>query len=424
VKHEDFSQAEKIIRELFVQAGIAIGGTAPTDIRVKDRRFYPRVLADGSLGLGEAYIDDWWECDAIGEMIVKLIRAELHHKIRLSPRVVVESVKARVLNMQRPGNAYHNIAHYDLGNELFELFLDERMVYSSAIFPTPAATLDEASAHKLAVVCRKLDLRPTDHLLEIGGGWGALAVYAARHHGCRVTTTTISREQYARALASVRAAGLEDRVTVLLRDYRELEGRYDKLASVEMVEAVGWRDFGTFFARCSDLLTPDGLMLLQAITIDDRAYRVERGNRGFVGTYVFPGGCLPSRAVIARCVDDYTDLRALGHQDITDHYVRTLAHWRRRFLDRQDAVAALGYDERFRRMWTLYLAYCQAGFRERRIRCGQLVLAKPGWRGPAARARAVMATPVRAIAPPTAVSAEGTSPSVTQPTIAATGGTA
>jgi cyclopropane-fatty-acyl-phospholipid synthase len=236
-------------------------------------------------------------------------------------------------------------------------------------------------------VCRKLDLRPSDHLVEIGGGWGALAAYAARHHGCRVTTTTISRQQYAGALARVRAAGLEDRVTVLLRDYRELEGRYDKLASVEMIEAVGWRDFGTFFARCSDLLKADGLMLLQAITINDRAYRVERGNRSFVGTHIFPGGCLPSRTVIDRCVADNTDLRAIGHEDISNHYVRTLAHWRRRFVEREDAVAALGYGERFRRMWTLYLAYCQAGFRERRIRCGQLVLAKPAWRAVAATGR-------------------------------------
>jgi cyclopropane-fatty-acyl-phospholipid synthase len=273
-------------------------------------------------------------------------------------------------------------------------------------------------------VCRKLDLRPGEHLLEIGSGWGALAVHAARCHGCRVTTTTISREQHAAALARVREAGLEDRVTVLLRDYRELDGRYDKLASVEMIEAVGWRDFGTFFARCSNLLSPDGLMLLQAITIDDRAYRVERGNRSFVGTYVFPGGCLPSRAVIDRCVAGHTDLRAVGHEDISEHYVRTLGHWRRRFAERADTIAALGYDERFRRMWTLYLAYCQAGFRERRIRCGQLVLAKPDWRGVAVRERAVIATPVSAIAPPTAVSAEGTSPSATQPTIAATGGTA
>ena len=183
-------------------------------------------------------------------------------------------------------------------------------------------------------MCRKLDLGPGDHLLEIGTGWGGLAVHAAAHYGCRVTTTTISREQHDHAVAAVRAAGLEDRVTVLLRDYRELEGSYDKLVSIEMIEAVGWKDFGTFFARCSDLLAPNGLMLLQAITIDDRAYHVEKGNRSFIATYIFPGGCLPSSEIIARCVARRTDLHAVGLQDITADYAETLRHWRRRFLAR------------------------------------------------------------------------------------------
>ena len=272
-------------------------------------------------------------------------------------------------------------AHYDLGNDLFALFLDERMMYSSAIFPTAGATLEDAALHKLELVCRKLDLGPGDHLLEIGTGWGGLAVHAATHYGCRVTTTTISREQHDHAVALVRAAGLEDRVTVLLRDYRELEGSYDKLVSIEMIEAVGWKDFGTFFARCSDLLASHGLMLLQAITIDDRAYHVEKGNRSFIATYIFPGGCLPSSEIIARCVARRTDLHAVGLQDITADYAETLRHWRRRFLARLDEVAALGYDERFRRLWNLYLAYCEAGFRERRIRDVQLLLAKPRWRG-------------------------------------------
>jgi cyclopropane-fatty-acyl-phospholipid synthase len=253
-------------------------------------------------------------------------------------------------------------------------------MYSSAIFPTPQATLDEAALHKLDVVCDKLELRPSDHLVEIGTGWGALAVHAASRYGCRVTTTTISREQHAHATERVRAAGLQQRVTVLLRDYRELRGRYDKLVSIEMIEAVGWKDFGTFFERCSDLLTPDGLMLLQAITIDDRAYHVERGNPSFISTYIFPGGCLPSNEIMARCVARRTDLRAVGLEDITAHYAETLRHWRARFQSRAGAAARLGYDERFRRLWTLYLAYCEAGFRERRIRDVQLVLAKPRWR--------------------------------------------
>jgi cyclopropane-fatty-acyl-phospholipid synthase len=281
-------------------------------------------------------------------------------------------------------------AHYDLGNDLFALFLDERMMYSSAVFPSARATLEDAALHKLELVCRKLDLGPRDHLLEIG-----LAVHAAREYGCRVTTTTISREQHDHAVAAVRAAGLEDRVTVLLRDYRELKGSYDKLVSIEMIEAVGWKDFGTFFACCSDLLAPHGLMLLQAITIDDRAYHVEKGNRSFISTYIFPGGCLPSAEIIARCIARRTDLHAVGLQDITADYAETLRHWRRRFLARLEDVAALGYDERFQRLWNLYLAYCEAGFRERRIRDVQLLLAKPRWGGdrpaPAVAAAAAVA---------------------------------
>jgi cyclopropane-fatty-acyl-phospholipid synthase len=340
-----------------------------------------RSLLRGSLGLAESYMDGQWDSPDL----VTLIRLAARNGAKLDrPRRWLLPIIAPARALARARNTIarsrHQIAaHYDLGNDLFELFLDEGMMYSSAIFPSEGATLDEAARHKLEVVCRKLELEPSDHLLEIGTGWGGLAVHAAQHHGCRVTTTTISREQHAHAVARVRAAGLEDRVTVLLRDYRELEGSYDKLVSIEMIEAVGWRDFGTFFARCSDLLTHQGLMLLQAITIDDRAYRVERGNRSFVGTFIFPGGCLPSEAVIDRCVARRTDLHAVSRHDITDHYVRTLAHWRERFLARRDEVAALGYDERFQRMWELYLAYCEAGFSERRIRDVQLLLAKPAW---------------------------------------------
>jgi cyclopropane-fatty-acyl-phospholipid synthase len=282
-----------------------------------------------------------------------------------------------------PRSRHQISSHYDLGNDLFALFLDERMMYSSAIFPRPDATLEEASLHKIETICRKLELQPWDHLLEIGTGWGAFAVHAASSYGCRVTTTTISREQRDRAIARVRAAGLEDRVDVVLRDYRELRGTYDKLASIEMIEAVGWKDFGTFFARCSDLLAPDGLMLLQAITTSDGAYDVEKGNRSFIATHVFPGGCLPSSKVIARCVDRHTDMRTIAAHDITAHYAQTLRHWRARFAARRGELAALGCDERFERLWELYLAYCEAGFRERRIRDVQVLLAKPQWRAQA-----------------------------------------
>jgi cyclopropane-fatty-acyl-phospholipid synthase len=268
-------------------------------------------------------------------------------------------------------------AHYDLGNALFELMLDPTMMYSCAVFERPGMTLEEASLAKLERVCERLRLGPDDHVVEIGTGWGGFAVHAAATHGCRVTTTTISREQYEWARASVRRAGLDDRVTVLLEDYRDLEGSYDKLVSLEMIEAVGWRGFGTFFEKCSSLLAPDGLMLLQAITIDDRAYEVEKAGASFIKTYVFPDGCLPSLEVIGRCVARRTDMQAVGLEDLTPHYAETLRRWRANFLANARRLEDLGYDERFRRLWTLYLSYCEAGFAERRIGDVLMLLAKP-----------------------------------------------
>jgi cyclopropane-fatty-acyl-phospholipid synthase len=360
-------------------------------LEVRSPGFY-RQLLRGSSGLAESYLDGLWTSPDL----VALVRLGARNGDALDrPR---RWLRPLVTPARAIGRARNTIArsreqiraHYDLGNDLFALFLDERMMYSSAIFPTADATLEEAALHKIDVVCRKLALGPSDHLLEIGTGWGAVAVHAAERYGCRVTTATISREQRDLAVERVRAAGVQDRVEVVLRDYRELTGRYDKLVSIEMIEAVGWKDFGTFFARCSDLLAPDGLMLLQAITTSDRSYDVEKGNRSFMATHIFPGGCLPSSKVIARCLRRRTDMRAVAAEDISAHYALTLRHWRERFAARRGELSALGYDERFARLWELYLAYCEAGFRERRIRDVQLLLAKPLWRGeaPAIAARA------------------------------------
>jgi len=272
-------------------------------------------------------------------------------------------------------------AHYDLGDDLFERMLDPSMMYSCALFERPGMTLEQASMAKLELIYDKLDLQPTDHLLEIGTGWGSLALHAARSRGCRVTTTTISKDQHATAVRRVREAGLEDRVTVLLEDYRDLTGTYDKLVSVEMIEAVGWKDFDTFFARCSELLEPDGAMLLQAITMDDRAYRIERVSRSFIRTMIFPNGCLPSQEVIARCIAHDTDMRTVHMEDLTQHYAETLHRWRENLDAHADELSAHGYDERFRRLWRMYLAYCEAGFAEHRIGLAQAFYAKPRWRG-------------------------------------------
>jgi cyclopropane-fatty-acyl-phospholipid synthase len=298
---------------------------------------------------------------------------------RLAPlRAPFQRVAGLLVRTQTRRRAKRSIAaHYDLGNELFELMLDPTMMYSCALFERPGMTLEEASLAKLERVCERLRLGPDDHLVEIGTGWGGLAVHAAATRGCRVTTTTISREQHDWAVESVRRAGLEDRVTVLLEDYRDLTGSYDKLVSLEMIEAVGWRHFGTFFEKCSSLLAPDGLMLLQAITIDDRAYEVEKAGASFINTYVFPDGCLPSLEVISRCVSRRTDMQAVGLEDLTPHYAETLRRWRDNFLSNVDRLRELGYDSRFQRLWTLYLSYCEAGFAERRIGDVMLLLAKP-----------------------------------------------
>jgi cyclopropane-fatty-acyl-phospholipid synthase len=350
-------------------------------LEVRSTELYRRLLR-GSSGLAEAYIDGLWTSpDLLALVRLGARNGEAMDRPRRMLRPLVGPARAIGRARNTISRSRKQIsAHYDLGNDLFALFLDERMMYSSAIFPRPDATLEQAALHKIDVVCRKLDLRPSDHLLEIGTGWGALAVHAAGEYGCRVTTATISREQHDLAMQRVRAVRLEDRVEVVLRDYRQLRGSYDKLVSIEMIEAVGWKDFATFFARCSDLLAPDGLMLLQAITTSDRAYDVEKGNRSFMATYIFPGGCLPSSKVIARCVARHTDLRTIAAHDISGHYAETLRHWRERFDARRDELPALGYDERFARLWELYLAYCEAGFRERRIRDVQVLLAKPTWR--------------------------------------------
>ncbi|HEY3866550.1 MAG TPA: cyclopropane-fatty-acyl-phospholipid synthase family protein [Solirubrobacteraceae bacterium] len=353
-------------------------------VRVRSPRFY-RALLHGSVGLCESYMDGLWECPdlvSLTRLAALNVRALDNLRRVLAPVLIPLQRWMRWTARNTIGRSRRQIAaHYDLGNELFGLFLDPTMMYSCAIFPSPRATLEEASLAKLERVCAKLDLGPADHVLEIGTGWGGFAVYAAEHHGCRVTTTTISREQHAFATARVRAAGLEDRVTVLLEDYRDLRGSYDKLVSIEMIEAVGWQNFPTYFRRCSELLTDEGAMLLQAIVIDDRAYQVEKAGKSFINTYIFPGGCLPSLELISRQLPRVTDLRQIHLEDITAHYATTLALWRKRFLDASGRLAELGYDERFRRLWELYLSYCEGGFRERRIQDVQLLLAKPGYRG-------------------------------------------
>ncbi len=338
----------------------------------------------GSLGLGETYVDGLWETDDLVSLIRigarELGDGEGLRGTVLRARGLLHRARRLVPENTRSGARANISAHYDLGNELFAAFLDERMMYSCAYFPRPDASLEEAQAAKLERICEQLRLGPENHLLEIGTGWGGLAVHAAREHGCRVTTTTISKEQHALATGRVAEAGLEGRVTVLLRDYRDLEGEYDRLVSVEMIEAVGWQYFDDFFRRCDELLTSDGLMLLQAITIEDDLYELEKASRSFANTHVFPGGCLPSKAKIADCLARVTSMRQVWIDDITAHYPPTLAAWRERFFTAWDRLRPGGYDERFRRLWDFYLSSSEAGFLERRIGDVQALFAKQGWR--------------------------------------------
>jgi cyclopropane-fatty-acyl-phospholipid synthase len=342
-----------------------------------------RGALHGSVGLGETYVDGLWETDDLVALI-RIAARELNETggVRgavARPRGWAHRVRGLVPDNTRSRARRHIAAHYDLGNELFASFLDERMLYSCAYFPHEEASLEEALLAKLERICDELRLGPENHLLEIGSGWGGLAIHAARERGCRVTTTTISPAQHELASRRVREAGLGDQVEVLMKDYRDLRGRYDRLVSVEMIEAVGWRHFDEYFRRCSELLSRDGLMLLQAITIDDRLYEAEKAARSFANTHVFPGGCLPSNKLIADCLARVTDLREVWMADITEHYPPTLASWRQRFLDTWERLRARGYDERFRRLWEFYLCSSEAGFRERRIADVQLLLAKPGW---------------------------------------------
>jgi cyclopropane-fatty-acyl-phospholipid synthase len=278
----------------------------------------------------------------------------------------------------RAGSRRNIAAHYDLGNDFFALFLDASMMYSCALFEDPAATLAEAQRAKLDAVCRKLALGPGDHVLEIGTGWGGFALHAASRYGCRVTTTTISRNQHELARERVRAAGLEARVTLLLEDYRDLRGRYDKLVSIEMIEAIGHQYFGEFFRRCDALLAPGGRMLLQAITIADQRYEAARDEVDFIKRYIFPGCCIPSVTALARAMTASSTLRIEHLEDIGPHYATTLARWRDNLLGNAARVRALGLPESFLRMWVFYLCYCEAGFAERALGDVQAVLRKGG----------------------------------------------
>ena len=354
-------------------------GSVCVRVSVADPRTYRTTLMGGAIGLAESYIDGWWDCDDL-TMLLRLLNRDLEGPLGVLDRVATSVDRPlTALARHRAPKAHHdrvNVrAHYDLPGALFEAMLDESMVYSCAIFDDATTSLHDAQMAKLEALCERLELGERDHLLEIGTGWGALAIYAARTRGCRVTTTTISLEQRKVALRRVHEAGLDHLIDVLDLDYRDLTGTYDKIVSVEMIEAVDWRLHGTFFRTCERLLKPDGLMVLQAITIDDASFARAKFSRDFIKEFIFPGGCLPSVASMSSVISSSTSLRLVRLDDIGEHYATTLAAWRDNFDAHWPDVAPDGYGESFTRLWHLYLAYCEAGFLEHHVSDVQIVLA-------------------------------------------------
>ena len=350
-------------------------------VRVAHPRFYSDVAFGGEIGAGEAFIHGYWACDELTDLLC----------ILLKNRDVINAMDSGLARLGRPlqklfhflnrntrsGSRSNIAAHYDLGNDFYALWLDPKMMYSAAYFETPETSLEDASIAKLDRICRKLDLSPGDSLIEIGTGWGGLAIYAATHYGCHVTTTTISRQQHDYARAAIQRAGLEDRITLLFKDYRDLDGQYDKLVSVEMIEAVGHEYHETFFRKCAELLKPGGQMLLQAITIEDQRYEAYKKDVDFIKRYIFPGGCLTSVTDMTRVMTEHTDLRAIHLEDIGPHYATTLKHWHDRFFANVDDVRALGYSDEFVRLWQFYLCYCEAAFIERATGDVQMLMMRP-----------------------------------------------
>lgn len=350
-------------------------------IQVNQPQFYSELALGGSIAAAESYMLGHWRTDSLTDVVRIMSR-------NMDVLDAVESGLARLgtpmrkvlhwLNRNTKQGSRKNIAaHYDIGNDLFELMLDNTMMYSSGIFTAPTDSLEQASLNKLQRICEKLQLSERDHVVEIGTGWGGFAIYAAQHYGCKVTTTTISRQQYDFALQRIHKLGLQDKITVLLQDYRDLQGQFDKLVSIEMIEAVGHAYYDTFFRKCSELLKPDGMMLLQAITITDQRFEQAKRSVDFIQRYVFPGSCIPSNTAILHAVCNASDLRLVHHEDIGTHYANTLRHWRENFIANIEQVKSLGYNEVFIRLWEFYLCYCEGGFQERVISDVHMLLHKP-----------------------------------------------
>lgn len=360
------------------------GGGLQATITVCDAAFYTDMAFGGSIGAGEAYMAGFWSVDDLTTLIRIFVlnrRALMDMEGGLAKITAPLHWLLHALRKNTKEGSRKNItAHYDLGNDFYSLWLDKTMTYSCNIFEREDSTLEEAAIAKYDRICRKLRLGPQDHVLEIGTGWGAFAVHAARHYGCRVTTTTISQQQHDWAKERIAREGLSDGIELLLEDYRDVTRTFDKLVSIEMIEAVGHHYLDTYFRTCSERLKDDGMMALQAITITDQVYKAHVRSPDFIKRYIFPGSLIPSVSVITNAVARSTDMKLFHLEDITPHYARTLRTWRERFFANIDGVRKLGYPESFIRMWEFYFCYCEGGFLERYIGDAQLIFTKPDCR--------------------------------------------
>lgn len=364
-------------RLMFGDSGAGLVG----EVQIHDASVWGMLASNGSIGAGEAFIHGYWSSPDLTKVV----------RVLVSNMDVLDAMEGGLARLGRPlirglhwinrntrkGSQKNIAAHYDLGNEMFEQFLDPTMMYSAAQFLTADDTLEQAQLNKLQRICQKLDLKPEDHLLEIGTGWGSMALFAAQHYGCKVTTTTLSKEQFDYTQARIEALGLQDQVILLLEDYRDLTGQYDKLVSIEMIEAVGHHFLPSYFKQCSHLLKPHGLMLLQAITIREQRYEQAKSSVDFIQRYIFPGGALPSVQKMLEIVGKDTDMNLMHMEDFGLHYAKTLRLWHENFRRAHGRLTELGYDEYFLRLWEFYLCYCEGGFLERSIGTAQLLLAKP-----------------------------------------------
>ncbi len=385
-----FKQLKKIgIGYISIQEGakkFSFGkkGSLSAHITVHDPRFYGALAFGGSIGVSEAFMQKFWSVNDLTRLIrIMAINQNAMDQLESLFNVFLKPILKclHYLNQNSVKGSRINISkHYDLGNDFFSLFLDSTMMYSSAVFKNSQDSLHKGSIHKLEMVCHGLELNAEDHVIEIGSGWGGFAIYAAQNYGCKVTTTTISKQQYLYVKQKIKDLKLTHKITVLLSDYRHLKGQFSKLVSIEMLEAVGYQYYDTYFEVCAHLLKPDGIAFIQTITIADQRYEKAKHSVDFIQRYIFPGSCIPSITALQNSITQSSDLKIYQIQDIGDHYARTLALWREAFFKRLPEVKALGFDDVFIRMWHFYLAYCEGGFKEKAISDIHLKLVKPGYR--------------------------------------------